>query len=89
MFIYNLQLNLYKMVDKNRGWVYDTDMRKEKAERSGGRIPQSACGCQPPFDKGANSRSGQLVLQGSETATPPSSAFREIGGCHLPFQGRS
>ena len=89
MFIFNLQLNLYMRIDKSCGQVYDTDMRKEKAERSGGRIPQSACGCQPPLDKGANPRSGLLALQGSETATPPSSASREIGGCHLPFQGRS
>ena len=89
MFIYNLQINLYIRIDKSFGRVYDTDMRTEMAERSGGRIPHPACGCQPPLDKGANPWSGLLALQGSETATPPSSAFREIGGCHLPFQGRS
>ena len=30
MFIYNLQLNLYKRIDKSFERVYDTDMRKER-----------------------------------------------------------
>ena len=80
VFIYNLQLNLYKRIDKNCGWVYDTDMRKERPAPGGKPLSHSMSTGDFPGGGSGGGEGGRAVLVPAGSLSPGLSAGIFPGG---------